>query len=318
MTCVVQIVLLLIKLLIGIIDFTISFVNKFSNGGKNDEGEYSKDENNFEDKTDVDDGEIFKIGNLLNNSIFEELENRYYNNSSSNLSDSSNPSQNIFTSLKSNSYENWHTQSNGMEFASELLITALKAKAKIVEIKGGLRRDLRSRAPHLKTWRDGMRHLLFILSEKPEFFDSVGFIGLLLTVILSAITLIVGPTAYGNVHIFDIHTKLFLIAGSILFMQLYQVGCYLYTMSDTRPFLWLTRKVLNWEEANIFFVLFLSFVLEAVGVITIIVSWYQSNFHDLAQSGLLFGLIQALVLVGSFMIGLLTNAILKQYLRRMH
>ena len=223
-----------------------------------------------------------------------------------------------FRLMKKSSYEKWHTQANGMEFASELLITALKANAKIVEIKGGLRRDLRSRAPHLKTWRDGMRHLLFILSEKPEFFDSVGFIGLLLTLILTIITLIIGPKAYGNVHVFDIHTKLFLIAGSILFMQFYQVGCYLYTMSNTTPFIWLTRKVLNWEEANIFFVLFLLFILETAGCISIIVIWYRSNFHNLAQSDLLFGLIQALVLIGSFMIGLLTNAILKQYLRRLH
>lgn len=223
-----------------------------------------------------------------------------------------------FRLMKKTSYEKWNTQATGMEFASELLITAMKAKAKIVEIKGGLRCDRRSRAPHLKTWRDGMRHLLFILSEKPEFFDYVGFFGLLLTVVLTVIALATGPQAFGNVHIFDIHTKLFLIGSSILFMQFYQVGCYLYTLSGSVPSIWLTRKVLLWEEANIFFILLLLFVFEAIGVVAIIVAWYRSNFHNLAQSDLLFGLIQALVLIGSFMIGLLTNAILKQYLRQVH
>ena len=49
--------------------------------------------------------EIFKINNFFkNDSIFEELENRYSKNSSSNLSNSSIQSQNIFTSLKNNSY----------------------------------------------------------------------------------------------------------------------------------------------------------------------------------------------------------------------
>ena len=51
---------------------------------------------------------IFKINNLLkNDSIFEELENRYYNNQSSNLSSSSNQSQNIFSSLNNGKDENY-------------------------------------------------------------------------------------------------------------------------------------------------------------------------------------------------------------------
>ena len=55
---------LLIGFLIRIIDFMISSFNKFSNGGNDDEGEHSKDENNFENKTDFNKGEIFKIGNF--------------------------------------------------------------------------------------------------------------------------------------------------------------------------------------------------------------------------------------------------------------
>ena len=53
-----------------------------------------------------------------------------------------------------------------MEFASELLIKALKARARIVEISSGLNRGPEGREAHLRTWRDGMRHLLFILSER--------------------------------------------------------------------------------------------------------------------------------------------------------
>ena len=57
-----------------------------------------------------------------------------------------------------------------MEFASELLIKALKAGARTVEISSGLRPGPEGRVAHLRTWRDGMRHLLFILSEKPRLF----------------------------------------------------------------------------------------------------------------------------------------------------
>ena len=107
---------LLINISIGIIDFIISFINKFSNGVNNDGDEYSKDENNSLNKIDLNNDEFFKIGNLLkNDSIFEELESRYSNNSYSNLSSSSNQSQNIFTSLKNNSHENPESRENNFK-----------------------------------------------------------------------------------------------------------------------------------------------------------------------------------------------------------
>jgi len=221
-----------------------------------------------------------------------------------------------FRLIKKTRYQTWTLDANGMEFASELLITALKTRSKIVEIKGGLRRDLRSRKPHLKTWRDGMRHLLFILSERPELFDCLGFFGVLLMLCLSCVTLIAGPSVVGGFHIFDIHTKMLLIGGSILFMQLYQAGCYLYTASGSRPCLWVTRKVLNWDEANVFFVLLLLFLIEAAGIGIIIVSWCRNDFHNLQQSDLLFGLTQLLTLIGSFMIGLLTNSMIRRFRKK--
>ena len=93
-----------INLFIKLIDFIISVLDKFGNNG-NLENEESSNEKNFENK------EIFKINNFLkNDSIFEELENRYSNNSSSNLSNSSNQAQNIFTSLnleKNDDYQNF-------------------------------------------------------------------------------------------------------------------------------------------------------------------------------------------------------------------
>ena len=93
-----------INLFIKLIDFIISVLDKLGNKG-NLENEESSKEKNFENK------EIFKINNFLkNDSIFEELENRYSNNSSSNLSNSTNQSQNIFTSLnleKNDDYQNF-------------------------------------------------------------------------------------------------------------------------------------------------------------------------------------------------------------------
>ncbi|MDO5819492.1 MAG: type II secretion system F family protein [Methanobrevibacter sp.] len=97
---------LLIKAFLKIIDFIITFMNKFGNGGKNDEIGYSKTENQAGNKINFNKEDVFKIGDFLkNDSIFEELENMYSNNSSSNLYNRSNQSQNIFSSLKKKNHE---------------------------------------------------------------------------------------------------------------------------------------------------------------------------------------------------------------------
>lgn len=88
---------------IRVIDLIISVLDKFGDKGASDDGS-SSNENNFENK------EIFKISNFLkNDSIFEELESRYSNNSSSNFPNSSNQSQNIFTSLNLEKNDDYQT-----------------------------------------------------------------------------------------------------------------------------------------------------------------------------------------------------------------
>jgi hypothetical protein len=54
-------------------------------------------------------------------------------------------------------------QTSGMEFATEMVVRASLAGLRIVEVPTPLRRGGRSRAPHLRTWRDGWRHLRFML-----------------------------------------------------------------------------------------------------------------------------------------------------------
>jgi glycosyltransferase involved in cell wall biosynthesis len=58
--------------------------------------------------------------------------------------------------------------SKGMEFASEMLVKASKFELKIGEVPVTLKPDLRSRPPHLRTWRDGWRHLRFLLAYSPK------------------------------------------------------------------------------------------------------------------------------------------------------
>ena len=59
-------------------------------------------------------------------------------------------------------------RTTGMEFASEMIVRACFAGLRIVEVPTRLRRDGRDRPPHLRTWRDGWRHLRFLLLYSPR------------------------------------------------------------------------------------------------------------------------------------------------------
>ena len=59
-------------------------------------------------------------------------------------------------------------RTTGMEFASELVVKASLAKQRIVEVPIVLHPDGRSRPPHLRSWRDGWRHLRFLLLFSPR------------------------------------------------------------------------------------------------------------------------------------------------------
>ena len=80
--------------------------------------------------------------------------------------------------------------SNGMEFASEMIVKASLAGLRITEVPTTLVPDGRSRKPHLNTWRDGWRHLIYLLAASPTWlflypgFTLLGFglIGILMTI----------------------------------------------------------------------------------------------------------------------------------------
>lgn len=59
-------------------------------------------------------------------------------------------------------------KTTGMEFASEMVVKAALSGLKIAEVPTTLQPDGRSRAPHLRTWRDGWRHLQFLLMYSPR------------------------------------------------------------------------------------------------------------------------------------------------------
>ncbi len=106
-------------------------------------------------------------------------------------------------------------RTTGMEFASEMVIKANLFGMRIAEVPTTLSKDGRSRPPHLLPWRDGWRHLRFMLLFSPRWLFLIpGFI-LFLISIVSYAALLSGPVQIGTV-VFDVHTLFFAEAGVVL------------------------------------------------------------------------------------------------------
>ncbi len=121
--------------------------------------------------------------------------------------------------FRKDAYERMRLRATGMEFASEMVIKASLQGMRIAEVPVVLRPDGRSRPPHLRTWRDGWRHLRFMLLFSPRWlFLYPGLALFAIGAVLSAL-LVAGPIQVGGVRL-DIHTLL--VAGflSLLGYQL--------------------------------------------------------------------------------------------------
>ncbi|MCB0588940.1 MAG: glycosyltransferase family 2 protein [Phaeodactylibacter sp.] len=108
----------------------------------------------------------------------------------------------------------------GMEFASEMVVKSALNGLKMAEVPTTLSPDGRSRPPHLNTWRDGWRHLRFLLIYSPRWlFFYPGLLFMLLGSIFS-ILLIIDPIYLNDVRL-DIHTLLYAAGSVIIGFQLF-------------------------------------------------------------------------------------------------
>ena len=90
-------------------------------------------------------------------------------------------------------------RTTGMEFASELVVRASVAGWTITEVPTVLRPDGRSRPPHLRTWRDGWRHLKFLLAFSPRWLFYYPALVLLLVGVVGMAFLAFGPRRVGGI-----------------------------------------------------------------------------------------------------------------------
>jgi len=115
-------------------------------------------------------------------------------------------------------YRRMNLRTTGMEFASEMVIKAVILGLRVTEVPTVLRRDGRDRPPHLRPWRDGWRHLRFMLLFSPRWLFLYPGIFLMLGGTLLGGALLPGPLHLGRVQL-DIHTLLFAAGGVLIGFQ---------------------------------------------------------------------------------------------------
>src|ERR1700694_4228183 len=109
-------------------------------------------------------------------------------------------------------------RTTGMEFASEMVVKATLQHLRIVEVPTTLSRDGRTRAPHLRSWRDGWRHLRFLLLYSPRWLFLYPGALLMIVGLLVALLLLPGPRVIAGVA-FDVHTLLYAAMAVIIGFQ---------------------------------------------------------------------------------------------------
>jgi len=174
--------------------------------------------------------------------------------------------------------------SPGMEFASEMVVKATLAGLKISEVPTTLDPDGRTRPPHLRTWRDGFRHLQFLLLHAPRWLFLYPGLILTGTGVLLLVSLSCGPLRLGGL-VLDVHTMLYggvfvMVGVQLLLFSLFADRLRITPAPVKRPRIQRWLQVLmsgSWAflAAGILLVAGLGFSLAALW------SWGRVDFGDL-------------------------------------
>ena len=124
--------------------------------------------------------------------------------------------------LTKSAYRSMRLRTLGMEFATEMVVAAAKQGLRITEVPIVLYPDARDRPPHLRSFRDGWRHLRFIMTCAPDYVYAAPGALLLLAGALLQVLLVAGPaTVLGfklGIHFLALGCLLTLVGMNILFL----------------------------------------------------------------------------------------------------
>jgi len=135
----------------------------------------------------------------------------------------------------------------GMEFASEMVVKSALHNLSFAEVPVTLSPDGRSRPPHLRTWRDGWRHLRFLLIHSPRWLFLLPGIVLFAGGILAMSAIAAGPVAIAGFGL-DIHTMAYAGAAIILGFQMLLLSIFTRMMGMKSGWLPVNKYYQRWTS----------------------------------------------------------------------
>lgn len=172
----------------------------------------------------------------------------------------------------------------GMEWASEMIIKAQMAGLRITEVPVTLHKDGRSRPPHLKRWRDGWRHLRFMLLHSPMWLFIIPGILMFSLGLAGGIMLLHGALRIGDIGL-DIHSLLVMSILVILGIQTFFAGVFAKMYSHITGILPYSERFQNFiRHFTLERLLVVSLALGIIGVSGFLYTfwkWYQVGFAAL-------------------------------------
>jgi hypothetical protein len=176
-------------------------------------------------------------------------------------------------------------QASGMEFASELVVKATLARYRVTEVPATLAPDGRSRPPHLRSWRDGWRHLRFLLLFSPRWLFL--YPGLLLLAVGLAVgaAVVPGPLRIGGIN-FDVDTLAVAAAMIVIGFQSILFALFTRVYAEAEGFLPATsprvRRLLSvWSLERGLLAGGLLAVAGLAGLVLSFAEWGGARFGDL-------------------------------------
>ena len=187
-------------------------------------------------------------------------------------------------------YRRLNLQTTGMEFASEMVVKATLQGQRIAEVPTTLSPDGRSRPPHLRSWRDGWRHLRFMLLYSPRWLFL--YPGLLLMLVGTGVSLwlLPSPREVGGVT-FDVHTLLYSAALILVGYQAVLFGVFTKVFAITEGLLPEDKRMMGiFRYVTLETGLLAGIVLlvaGVVGTVTAVWIWKGREFGDLNPANML-------------------------------
>jgi glycosyltransferase involved in cell wall biosynthesis len=181
-------------------------------------------------------------------------------------------------------FEKMDLKSTGMEFASEMVLKAQLLGLRITEVPTTLSVDGRSRKPHLRPWRDGLRHLKIMFLFSPRYLFLVPGVLLMIFGLVFGGALIRGPVFIGKFG-FDIGSLVYAAGFVVVGFQaaLFAILAKYYGMSSgilpVDKGVILFFKVFSMER--IILIGLLIFLVSLIGVVYSISIWASADFGDL-------------------------------------